>query len=264
MVGQDFDLPQDVLDHMNASKDTEVDGKDIRGNEPDDAVVTGVLSVLEKLRDEAVQFRKESGIEEVWTLCEERYHGIDDANRHEYKDLRFIKPTVMNAPVTTDMSGQKNRDLRSTVFVRLSSRYVDTAAAKVGEILLDDKSFSFGPTPVPELLDGKDDMTPVVEDGKALTRPRKPSDPAPQPAELSSPATQSAGQPAAPPSPPGQAAGKAQHCPGRLTSLIPLETSQFLPGLNQPCGPGRAIGLGIDAEQRFRPRKPDEQPGGVS
>ena len=214
MVGQDFDLPQDVLDHMNASKDTEVDGKDIRGNEPDDAVVTGVLSVLEKLRDEAVQFRKESGIEEVWTLCEERYHGIDDANRHEYKDLRFIKPTVMNAPVTTDMSGQKNRDLRSTVFVRLSSRYVDTAAAKVGEILLDDKSFSFGPTPVPELLDGKDDMTPVVEDGKALTRPRKPSDPAPQPAELSSPATQPAVQPAAPPSPPGQVAPPGASVPG--------------------------------------------------
>ena len=46
------------------------------------------LYVAEK-RDEAVKARKASGIEEIWTYCEEAYLGIDDLNRHEWAGQRW-------------------------------------------------------------------------------------------------------------------------------------------------------------------------------
>ena len=139
---------------------------------------------LLKSRDEAVTYRETSGIEDVWKLCEDRYHGIDDANRHEYLQLKLIKPTVMNAPLTTGSNVRNTTDIKSTVFVRLTSRYVDAACAKVSEILLGEQSFSFKPTPVQEFEDGKHDQTPVVENGQPLMRPAKPEDvPPPMPGE---------------------------------------------------------------------------------
>lgn len=135
------------------------------------------------LRNDAVSYREGSGIEEVWTLCEERYNGIDDANRHEFKQLKLIKPTVMNAPLTTADGGPtRDSEIKSTVFLRLTSRYVDAGSAKVAELLLSGDPFTLFPTPVPELEEVKDDKTPIVENGQPLMREATPQDvPPPMP-----------------------------------------------------------------------------------
>lgn len=101
-------------------------------------------------RDAAVKARKESGIEDVWTGCEERYSGIDDMNRGQGQSWR--KPTNSSGPLTRNTS--KQDDARSTVFVRLTTRYVDMGAAKVKEkaLPIDDKPFGLKPTPVAELI----------------------------------------------------------------------------------------------------------------
>jgi hypothetical protein len=139
-----------------------------------------ISKVLEDRKKEAVDGRLNSGIEDVWAYCEEAYAGIDDANRGEFNQNRWIKPTHMSQPVTTNAAADKTdaNDGRSTAYVRLTSRYVDAGCAKIGEILLpiDDKAFSFTPTPVPDLIKGLEDNSPVIEGGQTLMRPARPDE----------------------------------------------------------------------------------------
>jgi hypothetical protein len=51
--------------------------------------------VIGAKRDAAVQARKESGIEAIWTAAEEAYLGIDELNRSEFSGSRWAKPTSM-------------------------------------------------------------------------------------------------------------------------------------------------------------------------
>lgn len=120
--------------------------------------------VIAEKRKEAIDARKASGIEDVWLACEEAYLGIDDANRHEFAAAKWAKPTSMSGSLTSSTRASSD-DARSTAFVRLTSRYVDSASAKLCEILLpiDDKAFKFGPTPDPELIKQLDDKTPLAD-----------------------------------------------------------------------------------------------------
>jgi hypothetical protein len=110
----------------------------------DDTSLLDTIGVeIARKRDDAKSARASSGIESTWMECEEAYLGIDDANRHEFSGARWSKPMSSDGPVTTDRK-PRNTDHRSTVYLRLTSRYVDAGTAKLGEILLpaDDKSFS--------------------------------------------------------------------------------------------------------------------------
>lgn len=137
-------------------------------------------TLMAKLRDEAVSYRQSSGLESVWQNCEEAYLGLDDLNRDQFAAAKWGKPTSMEGPVTTSTQSARGGNLRSTVLPRITARYVDAGAAKVSEILLpmDDKAFSLSPTPVPELVKGKADLTPMfAQDGVTpLTRPPKPDE----------------------------------------------------------------------------------------
>ena len=141
------------------------------------------------LRDKAVKARKESGVEEIWAACEEAYLGIDDANRHEFAGAKWIKPTSMSGPVREAQGSQDNT--KSTVYIRLTSRYVDMATAKISEIALpiDDKAFSIQPTPVPELINALNSDKPVLhpETGQQIVKPGQ--------------APEAPGQPGSPPKP---------------------------------------------------------------
>lgn len=133
---------------------------------------------LESRKKEAITYRQTCGIEDVWAACEDAYNGIDDANRAEFGGNRMIKATAMNVPLTTNASSKDRAPARATAFVRLTSRYVDAGAAKVGEILLpiNDKAFSFTETPNPTLLKGLEDMSQVVENGQAMMRMARPEE----------------------------------------------------------------------------------------
>ena len=130
--------------------------------ESGDDRLAAIGQIVAKKRDEAVKARKESGIEQVWSDCEDAYLGIDDANRGEFAKARWAKPTSMSGPVTTN--GTNQTENKSTAYVRLTTRYVDMGAAKICEIVLpiDDKAFSFSATPVPELIQWRDDPGQVI------------------------------------------------------------------------------------------------------
>jgi hypothetical protein len=103
-------------------------------------------TTLLKTRKEAIEARKTSGIEDVWREDEEHYEGVDDANRHTAAAVNS-KPPGQAYPKTSQTN--------CVAFFNITRPYVDAAAAKVGDILLptDDRAWSLGPTPIPDLID---------------------------------------------------------------------------------------------------------------
>lgn len=136
------------------------------------AAIESFGAAIAALRDDAVKARQESGIEEIWLACEEAYHGLDERTRGQWMGMAWFKPT------TKDGGLRKEREApttKSTAFVRVTSRYVDAGAAKIGEITLpiDGEPFKLAPTPIPELVRALDDETPVTDaNGQQLTAPQ--------------------------------------------------------------------------------------------
>lgn len=176
--------------------------------------------VAEK-RDEAVQFRKNSGIEAIWTYCEEAYLGIDDLNRHEWAGQKWalwIKNPSPDGPIR---KSQIEEEMRATLYPRITARYVDAGAAKIAEILLpvDGKPFGLRPTPVPALTKALKDERPILVDGVPKMRDAEPNEvpqgdgaqPVPAGAQPPQPAQPAPPQPGAQPgAQPGQAPQPAQ------------------------------------------------------
>jgi hypothetical protein len=123
------------------------------------ARLQALADTLKSTWDEAVNGRKASGIEQQWIEDEEHYEGIDDANRGKItaaggSDTK--PPWQLTAAAVTE-------DTSSTEFVNITGPYVDAAAAKVGDILqpTDERSWSIGPTPIPELVKQARGIIPV-------------------------------------------------------------------------------------------------------
>jgi hypothetical protein len=104
-------------------------------------------------RDAAVRARKESGIEDIWKACEEAYAGIDELNRGTAAGSQpWRKAMTTSGPLTRETP--KAPENRSTVFVRLTTRYVDMASSKAKEkaLPIGGMPFSMKPSPAPELV----------------------------------------------------------------------------------------------------------------
>lgn len=184
--------------------------------------------VIAGKRKEAVDARKSSGIEDVWMSCEEAYLGIDDMNRHEFAGARWAKPATTAGGLTSQRL--TNEDVRSSAFVRLTSRYVDSGAAKLGEILLpiDEKAFSFEPTPDPDLVKQAEDLTPLIDaaTGQPALRPLKDGEQPPAQPQATAPAPvaqQPMGAPQMPPMTPA-AQGAAQ----MVTATVADQAQQIM------------------------------------
>ncbi len=203
----DPDLPDDIQDAISGEQEANA------------AQIISLTNILVAKRTEAVAFRKTSGIEDNWMAAEEAYIGIDDANRAEFTNAKWAKPTNMSGAVTT--GSVKTDKTKSTAYVRLTSRYVDAGTARLAEILLpvDDKAFSFSPDPLPELVKGKDDLTPITdEQGNPVFRDQTPDEMLQQQAQaMQNPAAAPATPPA--PSDPSQPAPAAT--PGAPTLPTP-------------------------------------------
>jgi hypothetical protein len=155
------DLPADLRAYLEKAKVQ----PDQEGAVPPEQVLAAIGVTIGALRDEAKQARVSSGIEERWRDAEEAYAGIDDANRHEVNGgHQWTKSMSTDGPITSDDVPDTNN--RSTLYVRLTQRYVDAGTAKLGEIILAPgaKSFSFSPTPVPDLINAKEDKRPILLD----------------------------------------------------------------------------------------------------
>lgn len=147
--------------------------------DPEPGTLASIAVALTTKRDAAMAARTSSGIESIWAECEDSYIGIDDANRSEFEGGRWAKPQTMNGPVQAGTTLKGKTDYKSTVFLRLTARYVEAGAAKLAEILLPahDKAFSIKGTPLPDIEKAKKDFSQVVgDDGQVLTRPLQPGE----------------------------------------------------------------------------------------
>jgi hypothetical protein len=184
----DLELPQSVLDDLRS----------LRERPSSEEILKGFVTILLDKRRKAIDDRSASGIEAVWQKDEEYYHGVDESSRVAGNvgipsGQRWIKPPTSSGPLRLE-NGKAVESQDSTAFVRLTARYVDAGAAKAVEILLpsDDKAFSFGPTPIPELIEAMESTAPVAPGGVPLQRdplPQEmpltdPSQPAPHPSQL--------------------------------------------------------------------------------
>lgn len=145
------------------------------------ARIQDLSKVLCGKRDEAIKYRATSGIEQRWRESEERYAGIDDANRGlMHKSGHFTKSMTLDGPMTESKGGGGGR---SVVFPRMTARNVDAVFAKVCEMILapGERSFAIEPTPVPELAELQHNETQVAMDGQPLTKPATPPPPVPPP-----------------------------------------------------------------------------------
>jgi hypothetical protein len=186
------------------------------------------LLVAEK-RDDAVTARASSGIEETWLGLEESYLGIDDNNRYEFANAKWSKPTSMTGPIT--LARSDTMDNRSTVFIRLTARYVDSGAARVSEIILpiDDMAFSAKPVPDPDLVKNKGSIkTMMGADGTPMMRDMRPDElPSPQPP--APPAAAPAAQAPAPMQPPqaGSAAPPVPETTPPAPNTVPMTQNEY-------------------------------------
>lgn len=107
---------------------------------------------LARKRQDAVEARAQSGIEDEWAEDEEAYQGIDDANRGTVATAwsRMDKPA--SSGVVAKPPQAKHR---STVFLNITRSYVDAAAARISDMLLptDDRPWALQPTPIPDLVE---------------------------------------------------------------------------------------------------------------
>lgn len=188
-VTQDtYELPESVLEELRA----------LRDRPSSDEILKGLVTALLSKRKKAVDDRHNSGLGDAWYKSDAYYHGVEPEAVGQSgvgipSAMRWIKPPTMSGPLRAE-SGKTSASVDSTAFVRLSARYVDAGAAKVVEILLpaDDKAFSFGPTPVPELIEAMESTAPVAPGGVPLQRDpqphemplQDPTQPTPHPSQL--------------------------------------------------------------------------------
>jgi len=154
----DDDLPDEIL-HAHA-----------QDAEARSAKIAALSMVISRKRDEAVTGRANSGIEAEWAEDADAYEGIDDANR---SDQKVIKPSTSAGGITRKATQSTTR---STVFLNITRPYVDSAAARIGDMLMptDDRSWQLKVEPVADLTSVQQ---PVQMMGTAQPAPTQPGQP---------------------------------------------------------------------------------------
>lgn len=180
---------------------------------------------LVRKRQEAIDGRKNSGIEEEWSAAEDAYQGVDSATQGQRGKPSSPHGGFVNS--RTDASNQT----RSTVVLNITRPYVDAAAARVGDMLLptDDTPWAIKPTPIPSSF--KDGMAVPVPEALPVGQPGQLTG---QPESAAMP--DAPGQPQMPPMPgmpadgalgmPGGGAPGAQAMPAPPKPKSPLEQFQ--------------------------------------
>lgn len=199
----DVELPASVHAMLHGDQPSE----DRPAENPTHEKVAAIASVLRDDRKRCVDGRRLSGIEDVWRKCEDNYATVDEVTGATAAVVRprFTKAPDLDGPIRRTDTTQA--PTTSTVFERLTARYVDAATAKIVSVVLtaNEATFSIKETPDPDLIKGKDDLTPVLlEDGQPALRdpkleeitPPNPTDPlTPLPPDPTKPPSQMPGVP---------------------------------------------------------------------
>src|SRR3990167_11303043 len=113
-----------------------------------------MTAALTAKRKAAIDYRAQSGIEQIWLEDEDAFDGIDDANRAQEgasgSRHKYTKATSEGGTYTKTVT---DNDSACILLPNITGPYVEAAAAAIADMLLplDDWPFGLGPTPIPEL-----------------------------------------------------------------------------------------------------------------
>ena len=153
---------QDEVDELE-DRDLDLEVADmIKGDEPDDEnqdpehareikyeELDSFGMALAKHRAECIAARQSSNIEAIWIEDEEFYEGVDEANRSSEKRTDWHQKPPGQTP------GGPKSNTQSSIFPNITAPFVDAATARLADVILpvgNQASWSFDPTPIPELI----------------------------------------------------------------------------------------------------------------
>lgn len=108
--------------------------------------------IIAKKRDEVIKARRSSGIERIWQEDQDNYEGVDDYNRNGLQP-KYTKSRSTDGGITANNAGSKNTN-QCTAFFNITRQFVDSASARLGDILLPagDWNWTIKKTPKPEYV----------------------------------------------------------------------------------------------------------------
>lgn len=142
-------------------------------DQPTISAIAALGTSLIRKRDEAVEFRAASGVEQMWREDDENFDGGDGYMTSHRSMVDYATGEAVNTP----NSGPQ----RSQVVVNIIRGKCETAEGRFAEILLptDDRNWGLKETPVPEIAEAMKDDRPAAltgtseplkkEDGQVIT-----------------------------------------------------------------------------------------------
>ena len=119
---------------------------------------------LSTKRREAIQFKRQSGLEEEWNECDDSYNGEDEVSKATLSNQKSKDWAVVR-------HNDQDNDNRSTVVLNITKPYVNAFASKIIDmrLSLENRAWSFRPTPIPELEDmTKQSNIGLIKDGQPV------------------------------------------------------------------------------------------------
>lgn len=137
--------------------------------------MTELEAELVRIRTEAIQARSTSGVETRWREDTDAYHGS------EFGRGNFVEQAAArDSPSVIRGNKPDQQPKRATVFVQLTRQKTNTAAARLGDMLVptDDRNWVLLPSPIPELAaaleQNPDEPITHPQTGQPLPHPDKP------------------------------------------------------------------------------------------
>ncbi len=143
-----YELPPDLQEILNIHDQLKQKREQERQRQLD-----ALSKVIAKKRDEVVKARRSSGVEQIWEEDQHNYEGVDEFNRGGLKP-KYTKSRSTDGGIMSNAAGGKNMN-QCTAFFNITRQFVDSASARMGDILLPagDWNWSTEKTPVPEYVD---------------------------------------------------------------------------------------------------------------
>lgn len=117
-----------------------------------EAAKAEVLARLDQLgqslaakRKDAIDYRRQSGIEQEWDEDDDAYEGVDELSKSE-RNITRQRPVGQIVP-------KIDGEVRSTIVLNITKPYVNAFASKIIDMRLqiNDRAWSFRPTPLPQI-----------------------------------------------------------------------------------------------------------------
>lgn len=108
--------------------------------------------IISKKLEDVIKKRAASGIERIWQEDQDNYEGVDEHNKTGLHP-KYTKSRSTDGGIVANTAGNKNEN-QCTAFFNITRQFVDSASARLGDILLPsgDWNWAAKKTPIPDYV----------------------------------------------------------------------------------------------------------------